>query len=344
MKNQNILVVRNDKLGDFLLAWPAFAMLKRSLPLSRITALVPEYTSELAQACPYIDNVIIDVGKNSSKAEKKKMLSKIRQQHFDSVIAFFSDRYNATLLWRAKIPYRLAPATKIIQFLYNYRLSQRRSKSEKPEFVYNLDLVRYFLKTNNIEAIEPKLPYFQFENDILKLQRTKLIQQLKLSTERKWCFIHSGTGGSAKNLTLQQYARLAKALMSYFDYQIILTAGKGECENALKLQRFINDERVIIYDKNDGLVDFAKSIACCDLFIAGSTGPLHLAASLNKPVIGFYPSKRSACALRWQPINETTKQLLISADHKNPEETQMSQIDITVVIERAIPFIKSLNL
>ncbi|EJS87593.1 hypothetical protein AAUPMB_13376 [Pasteurella multocida subsp. multocida str. Anand1_buffalo] len=29
---QKLLVVRNDKLGDFMLAWPAFAMLKQSNP------------------------------------------------------------------------------------------------------------------------------------------------------------------------------------------------------------------------------------------------------------------------------------------------------------------------
>ena len=27
---KNVLVIRNDKLGDFMLAWPSFAMLKAS--------------------------------------------------------------------------------------------------------------------------------------------------------------------------------------------------------------------------------------------------------------------------------------------------------------------------
>ena len=36
-----ILVIRNDKLGDFVQAFPAFAMLKASNPELKLTALVP---------------------------------------------------------------------------------------------------------------------------------------------------------------------------------------------------------------------------------------------------------------------------------------------------------------
>ena len=44
-----ILVIRNDKLGDFVQAFPAFAMLKASNPELKLTALVPAYTAPLAQ-------------------------------------------------------------------------------------------------------------------------------------------------------------------------------------------------------------------------------------------------------------------------------------------------------
>ena len=36
---EKILVIRNDKLGDFMQAWPAFAMLKLSNPSLKLTAL-----------------------------------------------------------------------------------------------------------------------------------------------------------------------------------------------------------------------------------------------------------------------------------------------------------------
>ena len=39
---RRILVVRNDKLGDFMLAWPALACLKRAHPDNHVGVLVPD--------------------------------------------------------------------------------------------------------------------------------------------------------------------------------------------------------------------------------------------------------------------------------------------------------------
>ena len=136
----NVLVIRNDKLGDFMLAWPAFAMLKVSDPSLKLTALVPSYTAELAHACPYLDDVIIDAPKNDKMAFQR-VVSEIKARQFDAMISFFSNTHNAKLAWKCRIPYRLAPATKWVQFFYNHRLTQRRSQSAKPEFEYNLDLL-----------------------------------------------------------------------------------------------------------------------------------------------------------------------------------------------------------
>jgi ADP-heptose:LPS heptosyltransferase len=52
-----------------------------------------------------------------------------------------------------------------------------------------------------------------------------------------------------------------------------------------------------------------SNINQCDLFIAGSTGPLHVAGSLNKKTVAFYPSKKSSTSLRWRTINDECNKL-----------------------------------
>lgn len=334
---QKLLLIRNDKLGDFMLAWPAFALLKQSNPQLELTALVPSYTVPLAQICPYLDRVIIDSTKGD-KADFKHLVDEVNAQKFDGVISFFSNSHNAKLVWKSGIKYRLAPATKIFQFLYNHRLKQRRSRSEKPEFEYNLDLARAFLQKHNMPVTEVKPPYLQFEQSAVDFQKNKLGHQLSLSQEKKWIFVHSGSGGSANNLTLTQYATLVKGIFAQFDVEIVLTAGPGESEKAKELSTLISDPRIRVYDKNDGLVDFAHSLACADLFIAGSTGPLHLSAALNIPTIGFYPAKRSATPLRWQPINDLTKHLAFSPPSGKATETDMTQIRVDEILPRVTDF------
>lgn len=338
---KKILVIRNDKIGDFMLAWPSFAMLKQSLPECHITALVPAYTKALAELCPWIDEVIIDPTKNGSKAAQKQLMGQLKAAQFDASINLFSTSYNALLVWKAGIKYRLAPATKIAQIFYNKRIKQKRSQSAKPEYEYNLDLIRAFLKEQGVMAVEPSAPYLSFSAEEIRKQKQKLALLLGINPNKPWVYLHAGSGGSANNLSLQQYAKLYSELN--LASECVLTAGPGEEEKAYELQGLLQQEGVsaTVYDKNDGLVDFTCSIACADLFIAGSTGPLHIAATLDIPTVGFFPSKRSATPLRWRPINSEGNHIAFcppQAEDKSAQEN-MSRVDIQQCIQELKPWI-----
>ncbi|NOI82361.1 glycosyltransferase family 9 protein [Vibrio tubiashii] len=339
---RKILVVRNDKIGDFMLAWPSFAMLKASLPDCQVTALVPNYTVALAKLCPWIDHVIVDVTKKASKHAQKELIEQIRHKQFDASINLFSTTYNAKLVWKGKIPYRLAPATKLAQIFYNKRIKQKRSHSAKPEFDYNLDLIRAFLTDNKVKVVEPSAPYLSFSDQQLVEQKTKLAQQLSLNSDKPWVYVHAGSGGSANNLSLQQYTQLVCGLEG--DFEVVLTAGPGEEKKAAELQKLMAESgrSAVLYDKNDGLVDFSCSIACADMFIAGSTGPLHIAAAIDVPTVGFFPSKRSATPLRWKPINSEGNHIAFcppKADDKASQE-DMTRIEIDQVLARLQPWVQ----
>lgn len=341
---KKILVVRNDKIGDFMLAWPSFAMLKASLPDCHITALVPNYTVALAELCPWIDSVLVDPTEKSDKAKQIELIKQIRAEQFDASINLFSTTYNAKLVWKGKIPYRLAPATKLAQIFYNKRIKQKRSQSAKPEFEYNLDLIRAFLTDNKVKVVEPSAPYLSFSDQQLVEQKAKLAQQLSLHSDKPWIYVHAGSGGSANNLSLQQYTQLVCGLEG--DFEVVLTAGPGEEQKAAELQKLMaeNDRSAVLYDNNDGLVDFSCSIACADMFIAGSTGPLHIAAAIDVPTVGFFPSKRSATPLRWKPINSEGNHIAFcppKADDKASQE-DMARINVDLVLLELIPWVKTL--
>ncbi len=323
-----------------MLAWPSFAMLKESMPDCHITALVPSYTVELAKLCPWIDDVMLDPTKKGEKSAQKQLVKDIAARQFDASINLFSTTYNALLVWRAGVPYRLAPATKIAQIFYNRRIKQKRSQSAKPEYQYNLDLVRAFLNEHQVPVVEPKAPFCQFDIEELEAQRTKLVNQLQLNPSLPWVMVHAGTGGSANNLSLAQYAELLQGLDTPF--QLVITAGPGEEEKANELLTEVQKlgGEGVVYSKNDGLIDFTRSIACASLFIAGSTGPLHIAATLDVPTVGFFPSKRSSTPLRWLPINSDGRHLAFSPPQGGGEELEadMSRVDIAAAIKTLNPW------
>jgi len=324
----NILIVRNDKLGDFILSLPSFELLKTCMPDATIFALVPEYTSELAQTCPFIDKVIIDKPLNNPISDNVSLQKELSSHKIDSIISIYSTTRVGLAAFLTGIKYRLAPATKIAQIFYNHRLTQGRSRSEKPEYEYNLELVQKFLKDHGIQGIpNPEPPFLSFEQAQINQLRNRFIQDLNIDKNNKLIFIHAGSGGSANNLSLQQYATLIKYLESDTGHTIVLTAGPGEEQHANNLSQLLKNTTHIVYNSTEGLLRFTQHIAFADLFIAGSTGPLHIAGALNVPTAAFYTRRRSATPLRWQTLNTPDRRLAFTPPD-TADAMDMSQIDI----------------
>lgn len=321
-----ILVVRNDKLGDFMLTYPAFAALKTALPDTTITALVSRYTADMAHACPWIDEVITDTSPQQDRYGAR-LAAILHQRHFDAAITLFSTGRIGFALWRARIPYRLAPATKLAQLFYNHRLVQRRSRSEKPEWQYNLDLAQQFLHDHALAvpaAHQP--PFLHFDaRQIDELRRTYCTQH-GVAPDAKLILVHPGGGGSAVNLSLAQYAELIHALNGDGRH-FILSAGPGEERRVAELSELIADVAHSTYTSHQGLLDFARHLQFVDLYISGSTGPLHIAGALDIPTAAFYSRRRSATPLRWQTLNSPDKRLAFTPPD-NASEMAMSSVDI----------------
>ncbi len=324
---KKILVVRNDKLGDFMLAWPALAVLGRSLPDSEIHVLINPVNQALAGLCPDIAEAIPDPGAGAGIAKQFALARRLRAQRYDAVITLFSTLRAGWILTLARIPYRLAPATKIAQVFYHARLTQRRSQSAKPEYAYNQDLVLRFLQDAGIAHIRmPSPPYLAFEPAACEQLRQAFCRRNGIAPDRRLVFLHPGSGGSANNLDPEQYGRLGRALKSARGHHIVVTAGPGELELATMLAGRLGDIPHTVYHSTEGLERFARHIAFSDLFISGSTGPLHIAGALNRNTAAFYPRRRSSTALRWQTINEADRRLSFSPA-ESAGESDMSSID-----------------
>ena len=330
MKNskQKILVIRNDKLGDFMLAWPALAILRANLPMAHLAVLVPEYTAPLAKACTYIDEVIVDPRLKGEWRNGRALSGLLKPKKFDAVITLFSRFDTGLAVWSAGIPLRYAPATKLAQVFYNHRVVQRRSHSEKPEYEYNLDLVRAFLEGRGVKKTAPvEAPYLTFKPAETRKLKQKFLKQHKISAAKKLVFVHAGHGGSANNLALLQYAELVRKLAVSKQRHFVLTAGPGEEGQAQRLAGVLDKIPHSVYLSKDGLVPFARHLQFADLFISGSTGPLHLAAALGIPTAAFYPRRRSSTALRWQTVNPPNLRLAFMPP-EGAAEGDMTSIDI----------------
>ncbi|UOD50861.1 glycosyltransferase family 9 protein [Orrella daihaiensis] len=331
---KRILVIRNDKIGDFMLAWPALALLKGAG--CHLTVLVPAYTAPLARLCPFVDEVICDPGESGSQIEQAELLQTVADGKFDAALTLFSTWRVGVLLRKAGVSLRVAPATKFAQILYNHRVTQRRSRSEKPEWEYNLDLAAALLKDLGLSVGSVAAPYLQIDTAEVVARRHAMAARLSLPTDKRWLMVHAGSGGSANNLSMRQYEELVCALAKRLpNWVFVLTAGPAERLGVGHLMaNLINRQVPVAMGTGDDLTQFTYDIAVADAFMAGSTGPLHIAGALDVPTVGFYPLRRSATALRWQTLNSPKRRLAISPTASMPDPESFKGLDVDAVADQ----------
>ena len=332
---QRLLVVRNDKIGDFMLAWPALACLKQASPEPHVTVLVPAYTAPLAKACPWVDEVIIDPGSQADKAAQQALLFHVKQSKFDALLTLFSTPRIGWLGMKAGIPLRVAPATKWAQVFYNVRIRQRRSHSAKPEYQYNVDLACELLARLSLTLTTlPSPPFWPMDGAQRLVQR----QTLANDTSERVVVVHPGSGGSAVNLSVAQYAELIAHVHRQcqpLPLRWLISAGPSEQPQAQDLRKQLAEKGVEAdhFPATPSVDAFALQLGGADMLIAGSTGPLHIAGCLDIATAGFYPAKRSATPLRWQTCNRAEKRLAFSPP-ADADQQDMTTIDLGNAAER----------
>lgn len=288
----NILVVRTDKLGDFITALPTIYVLKKYNPKNRVVVLISSINEELAKYCDFIDEVIVD-DKNSSIFELSK---KIKVAKIDISITLFSNTRVALAQFLASIKNRYAPATKIAQIFYNHRIKQRRSEVKMAEFEYNLALAKEPFCDIDLNFVQPLLKFDDSKNIYENFCRNNNIT-------KKVIAFHVGFGGSSDaNWSLDEYEILICDIIKQDIYDVVLTFGPDEMNLYEDMQKRLKGKKVIFYISNSGIVNFAKLISNFKLFVSTSTGTYHLASLVGTPTMTFFANSNFASAKRWKGV------------------------------------------
>ncbi|WP_457745709.1 glycosyltransferase family 9 protein [Sulfurimonas sp.] len=308
----NILVVRTDKLGDFITALPAIYVLKQYNKSNKVIACVAPLNEELARSCSFIDEVIVDRAQSSVFT----LVKKLKEAKIDASITLFSNTRVALAQFLARIPLRIAPATKIAQLFYNKRIKQRRSQVKMAEYEYNLELTRALFSDIELEYKKPLLAFDDAKEIYKEFCATNKISKEIIA-------FHVGFGGSSDaNLTLDEYEVLIRDVLKRHKYQVVLTFGPDERDLCREMQERLSGEKVLFYLSDDGIVHFAKLISNFKLFVSTSTGTYHLASLVGCATMTFFADTLFASASRWKGVGDEKlqKHFMLPHDLKKRDE------------------------
>lgn len=322
---ERIVISRTDKIGDMVLSLPAFYMARKMYPEAKIMAVASEYNAPLLKHMDFIDEIVIADNKNPAG-----LLEKIKRFRPDVFIALYSDRNVLKTAALSGADRLIGPISKPMSwFVYDSGVIQRRSGSIKNEAEYNLDLIR---------ALDPILFDKKFEHGgkikYSAQDEIKAADFMKTSDiNGKFILIHIFSGGSAKNFTPEEYARLICKIKEKLPaVPIILSCGgKEEKEKINLLKHELPHNGIYVYESGENILSFAALIDKCTLFIGGSTGPTHIAGNLKKKTVAVYPAKRSQSKIRWGLFGNESNTAYIVPDEWNKNENYNTKIfdDVT---------------
>ena len=291
---QNILVVRTDRIGDVILTLPTIEALKSNFPNARVAMLLNSYTAGLAdrhRGCSSYYN------RESAPKPFFEMLAELRRARIDAVVVAFPRFRISLLLWLAGIRIRIGTGYRWYSFLFNKKIFEHRKTIEKHEAEYNLSLLKGL---GCIVSSKPEIKIVISEQDQKKAVSVR--QSLGISEDDRLIVLHPGSGGSAHVWKPENFAQLAGELKKN-GYHVVITGVKSEAE-LVKCVAQKAGEGVKLFISNLSLKEFAAFLQTAKLFVANSTGPLHIAAAVGTPVVGFYAPVRVMSPKRWGPLTD----------------------------------------
>jgi ADP-heptose:LPS heptosyltransferase len=308
----NILVCRTDKLGDFITALPTMYALKHHNPKNKIIACVSPLNKLFAESCEFIDEVVVDESESVFA-----LASKLCSLNIEASITLFSSTRIALAQFLARIPKRIAPATKIAQIFYTHRVKQRRSEVKMAEFEYNLELSKTLFSDINLEYKKPLLEF----TDAKQIYKIFCINN---NIEKEVIAFHVGFGGSSDaNWNLDEYEELIHAVLIENKYQVVLTFGPDEKELYEEMQSRFMAYNVVLYFSQESINYFAKLISNFKLFVSTSTGTYHLASLVGTPTMTFFADSIFASSKRWKSIGDEKLQQNYMIPHEEIKKEEL---------------------
>lgn len=304
---KKILLIRTDRIGDVVLSLPMLPLLKREFPNASITIMVRSYTRELVESHSDVSEIML-WDENKSLFEYVKVL---KDKHFDLAILPYP-RFNLALItFLAGIRIRVGTGYRWYSFLLNKKIYEHRKDAKRHEVEYNINL----LKAIGVEA--NGVPQFEFAINVhAKEKIANILAGDGITPTIKIAVLHAGSGGSARDWKIERFAELGDLLQTTEGFRVILTGGKNEEKLVTSLEAKMKT-KILNYAGKFTLNELGALFQRASVFVANSTGPLHIASMVGTPVVAFYPPIIQCSPKRWGPYTEKKK--VFSADNKKCE-------------------------
>ena len=273
-------------------------VIKRQFPSSQISILLRRYTSEIARDDRHVDRILY-YDNAMSQIPFLKLVSTLRSEQFDVVLHTHPRFRLALITWLARIPVRVGTGYRWYSFFFNRKVYEHRKDAARHELEYNLNLLAAIQCPVDPKGLAPTIDVQPAATEKV----STLLAERQIPDEARLVILHPGSGGSARDWKYEKFGALGEQLNKLRNLTVVVTGGEGE-ETLVEQVSRLSGPRTATFVNMLTLQEYAALAKRASLFVANSTGPIHVAAAVGTPVIGFYPQHKPLSAARWGPYTE----------------------------------------
>ncbi len=273
-----VVVSRCDRLGDLILSLPTLGYLRQA-GFDHIVLHCAPYASDIGLWAKF--NGLCDelwVAGEAPPFLAKDSVGLCLQLSKESVDGFKSAGLTKTL----------GPRTKL-HALWSFKksIAQHRSRVEKSEMAYNLDLATNLMKWLGIAPPE-----------WIGLSALKIPPNWHSPRPSPDLILVVSNKGSATNWPVEKYIEVAKENKNK-TVEFLVSGSDASVRKQSLLDGGISAEKIVgDFLKLHELIAY---LAAAKEVISSSTGPLHIAHAAGVPVLGVFPRDRVQSFKRWRP-------------------------------------------
>lgn len=342
-----ILVIRYRFIGDTVLMIPFLRNLRQAYPDATIDVLVGPVSGEVLTECPYVDELIVfDTTRKhkyeNTKQEKKSFFSYVKllkSRNYDKAYVLKRSFSSAALAFFAGIP-------------------ERTGFNTEGRGIFLTKKVPYVADTHEVECFLDVLRHDGFpvndnylENWVSEESDRKIdgiFNGLNIADELK-VLIHATSGNVNKQWPLEYFAQIVKHLSNNSGAKVFYTGTQKDSGIYSQIRRLTGENLAKEPVNLCGKLSIQDSTALINRmnFVVGSdSGTLHIAASLNIPVIGIYGPMNP---VKWQAWGDIHEAVYLDLDcipcdlrRKCPRNIAcLRQLDPAMVIEKINKMMKA---
>jgi lipopolysaccharide heptosyltransferase II len=284
---KRILVLRYRFIGDTILTVPFLRNLRRAEPDAYIAWVVAPGSAEVVKGIPYVDELIYwdpitihadSRGTHRTFAAKLAFLRELRRERFDKVYVLKRSLSSALMAFLTGARERIGFNTEGRGFLLTCRVPYRFDRHEVENF---LDVLR----ADGVPVVDDHLEAWLSDDE--RRFADRFFQEARVAPDDMVIGIHPFAANPPRAWHLDNFTELARLLQERYKAHILFFGGPKDTDMLPDIRAALVNPPLEAVGTTT-LRETMALLARCRLLVCNDSGIMHLAASLQVPLVALF--------------------------------------------------------